>query len=182
MADDSSDKPVEVAPKKLTAKQEAFIHHYVRCNNATKAAKLAGYSEDSATIIGYENLTKPYIKERVDAERALRLKRVGVEPNRILNELARIAFSDYSDYAYLGEYGFKAKLTSSYKKGRSKAIAEIVSADGVIKIKLHDKLKALELLGKHLNLFTDKAIVSGEISVEEIVLPQHGTKIKITKS
>lgn len=51
---------------KLTPKQQAFCEEYVaNGGNATAAAIKAGYSPDTAKVIGYENLTKPYIKDHI---------------------------------------------------------------------------------------------------------------------
>ena len=52
----------------LTPKQKAFADEFLKCGNATEAAKRAGYSEQSARQIGTENLSKPsissYIQDR----------------------------------------------------------------------------------------------------------------------
>lgn len=50
----------------LTPKQKFFCEEYVVDWNATRAAIAAGYSENSAKVIGHENLTKPYIKEYIE--------------------------------------------------------------------------------------------------------------------
>lgn len=56
----------------LTPKQKAFANYYIKCGNATEAAKKAGYSEKTARAIGAENLTKPhissYIAERMNGQ------------------------------------------------------------------------------------------------------------------
>ena len=51
---------------KLTDKQRLFCEKYILFSNATKAAKEAGYSEESARQIGSENLSKPYIKDYIE--------------------------------------------------------------------------------------------------------------------
>lgn len=48
---------------KLSPKQKLFCEHYAKTKNATESALNAGYSKKSARVIGYENLTKPYIQE-----------------------------------------------------------------------------------------------------------------------
>lgn len=50
----------------LTEKQKRFADYYIECGNATEAAIKAGYSENTAKAIGYENLTKPYLKAYID--------------------------------------------------------------------------------------------------------------------
>ena len=56
---------MEELEKKLSLKQQKFCHQYVICGNATEAAIKAGYSKNTATQIGAENLTKPYIQEYI---------------------------------------------------------------------------------------------------------------------
>lgn len=50
----------------LTEKQKRFADYYIECGNATEAAIKAGYSKNTAKAIGYENLTKPYLKAYID--------------------------------------------------------------------------------------------------------------------
>lgn len=77
---------------KLTAKQERFCEEYLIDLNATQAAIRAGYSVESAGSIGSENLTKPEIRARIDTAMAERSKRTGINADRVLRELGRIAF------------------------------------------------------------------------------------------
>lgn len=65
--------------KLMSEKQKAFCDHYITTLNATEAAKMAGYSKKTATVIGSENLTKPYIKEYID------LRLAELEESRIAN-------------------------------------------------------------------------------------------------
>lgn len=64
---------------KLTPKQKAFADEYLICGNATEAARKAGYSNKTATVIGSENLSKPNILEYI-AERQKQ-----IEDSRIAN-------------------------------------------------------------------------------------------------
>ena len=50
----------------MTYKQELFIQEYIKTGNATSSAMKAGYSKKTARAIGQENLTKPYIKKRIE--------------------------------------------------------------------------------------------------------------------
>ncbi len=66
-------------PKNLTSKEWAFVLEYPKDWNGTRAAKAAGYSENTATEIASENLRKPHIKEaleKVYAEMAMSLEEV----------------------------------------------------------------------------------------------------------
>jgi hypothetical protein len=75
----------------LTGKQRLFVTEYLIDLNGTQAAIRAGYSRESARSIACENLTKPDIAEAID--RAL-AERPGITRTRIVDELAKIGFSD----------------------------------------------------------------------------------------
>lgn len=51
---------------KLTPKQQRFADEYIKTGNATQSAIEAGYSKRTAKEVGYENLTKPHLKEYID--------------------------------------------------------------------------------------------------------------------
>ena len=80
---------------KLTNRQKLFIEEYLIDLNATQAAIRAGYSVNSAHSIGNGNLNKKYIKEEVEKQLAERSKRTGINAERIVNELAKIAFLNH---------------------------------------------------------------------------------------
>jgi phage terminase small subunit len=78
----------------LTDKQELFCQRYLIDFNATKAAIAAGYSEDSASAIGWENLRKPEIQARIAELRTEMGKGFNITRERIAQEYARLAFFD----------------------------------------------------------------------------------------
>lgn len=73
----------------LTHKQRAFAMEYVKDWNATQAAIRAGYSTETAGVIGHENLRKPEIRRFID----YRLEEIGLTSDRILAEQIALAFS-----------------------------------------------------------------------------------------
>ena len=145
---------------KLTAKQKKFVEEYLIDLNATQAAIRAGYSTESAKEIGCENLTKPNVKAEIDKAIAERSRRTGINKDRVLRELAKIAFVNPGDVINLNQ----ATVKSDAKEEDLAAIASvkiknIPTEDGEIterEIKLCDKLKALDLLGKHLGIYDKK--------------------------
>nr|DAY91428.1 MAG TPA: Terminase small subunit [Caudoviricetes sp.] len=145
---------------KLTAKQKKFVEEYLIDLNATQAAIRAGYSTESAKEIGCENLTKPNVKVEIDKAIAERSRRTGINQDRVLRELAKIAFVNPGDVINLNQ----ATVKSDAKEEDLAAIASvkiknIPTEDGEIterEIKLCDKLKALDLLGKHLGIYDKK--------------------------
>ncbi len=149
----------------MTAKQKRFCEEYLIDLNATQAAIRAGYSPESAQQIGAENLSKPVIRARIDTEMAERSRRTGVNADRVLHELAKIAFMKATDIIDPNTATVRDSATDEDKA----CIASVKfksssgeSSDSVEReIRMCDKLKALELLGKHLGMFTDKVNVSG---------------------
>lgn len=78
----------------LTPKQSVFVDEYLIDLNATQAAIRAGYSKKTARQMGDENLSKPDIQAAIQARMKDRANRTGIEQDRVLKELARLAFFD----------------------------------------------------------------------------------------
>jgi phage terminase small subunit len=161
---EQSDKP-NVEADSLNPKQEAFCQEYLKDLNATQAAIRAGYSADSARQIGSENLSKPAIEARLKQLMDERSERTRISADRVLNELAKLAFSDMRNFAKWGPGGvhpIEGETLSDEDAACVAEVSETTTKDGgSIRFKLHDKKAALELLGRHLKLFTDKQEVSG---------------------
>lgn len=149
---------------KLTPKQKAFCDEYLIDLNATQAAIRAGYSTKTARDIGSENLAKPNIRAYIDKAIAERSKRTGINQDRIIRELARIALVNANNVIDMNS----ATVREGASEDDTAAIASIKvkttpfeDGEGVEReIKFADKLKALELLGKHLGMFKDKVELS----------------------
>ena len=139
---------------KLTPKQERFVDEYLVDLNATAAAIRAGYSEKTARFIGAENLTKPNISAEIAERRAKLRSKLEITQEAVLQELAAIAFANGTDFVTITGAGLlSVKPTSEVAKEKLPAIAGIKYNQLGIEIKLHDKVRALELLGKHLGVF-----------------------------
>jgi len=141
-----------------TEKMELFCQEYAVDFNASRAARAAGYSEKTAGAIGSDNLTKPGIQKRIHEVLEERAAASAVTKERIVQELARIAFSDLSQICTFEDGKMVIKDTSKLDKDQRLALAQMTQKTGNTSeksIKLHDKAKALELLARHLNLFKD---------------------------
>lgn len=168
---------------KLTAKQQRFCDEYLIDLNATQAAIRAGYSPKGmnkrvSRMMANEGI-QAYIKER---QKELE-ERTEITQDSVLHELALIAFAKASDYAkvvekdvmievdgnmvpVLDEDGNQMKyrtvepiLTDELTEDQKKAIAVIKKGRDGFEIKPYSKIQALELLGKHLGMFTEKVEV-----------------------
>lgn len=155
---------------KLTAKQQRFIEEYLVDLNATQAAIRAGYSPSTAKEQGCQNLTKLNIKDAIDKALAERSRRTGINQDRVLLELAKIAFLNPVDVINMDE----ATLRGDANRDDTAAICSvrvktIPTPDGNIverEVKPYDKLRALEQIGKHLGMWKDNINLSGDIGIQ----------------
>ncbi len=155
----------------MTKKQKRFIEEYLVDLNATQAAIRSGYSPDTAKSIGSENLTKPDIQARIAKAMAERSRRTGVNADRVVMELAKIAFVNASDVIDADTATLKPDATPEDTAAIQSVKVKTFGEDGLEReIKMADKLKALELLGKHLGMFKDKVELSGSLETEKTKL------------
>lgn len=149
----------------MTKKQKRFVEEYLIDLNATQAAIRAGYSPESAYSIGSENLKKPEIRACIEKAMAERSKRTGVNQDRIIMELAKIGFLNPKDLVNFDEATVKEEAAEEDLAAiASVRVKRFPTKDGEgieREIKMYDKSKALELLGRHLGMFKDKVEVSG---------------------
>jgi phage terminase small subunit len=155
--------------KALTPKQEEFCRVYLETGNASEAYR-AAYSTSKMKPATVTRTAKALLENRKIAARidVLRLKiskRHEITEDRIVQELARIAFADFTDYAEYGPNGITLKPSSTLRPDQRSAIAEVqenVSGSGrSVRFKLHDKKGALETLAKYLGLLIERKEHSG---------------------
>lgn len=152
----------------MTKKQKRFVEEYLIDLNATQAAIRAGYSPDTAKSIGSENLTKPDIQARIAKAMAERSKRTGVNADRVVAELAKIAFVNAEDVIDAETATVKPNAAREDTAAIQSVKVKTFGEDGLEReIKMADKIKALELLGKHLGMFKDKVELSGTLETEK---------------
>ena len=162
-----------MAPK-LTAKQKRFCDEYLCDLNATQAAIRAGYSEKTAEWIGPQLLTKTHVAAEISKLKANRLERTEIDQDYVLNRLVEIDQMDVSDI--LNDDG-KLKPVKDWPKIWRQFVSGIEVSElfegsgneremvGILKkVKWPDKLKNLELLGKHIRVgaFRDKVELTGK--------------------
>lgn len=139
----------------MTPKQERFCEEYLIDLNATQAAIRAGYSVDTAKEIGCQNLTKVNIQEKIQSLRKQLSENTQITSEMVIAELAKIGFSNVQDFVNGGNSILELKHLERHKVAAVSAVETIIKEDGTIlsKIKFHDKVTALEKLGRHLGIF-----------------------------
>lgn len=141
--------------QQLTDRQELFCYEYLIDFNATKAAIRAGYSASSASVSGSWNLSNASVSQRLQELLEERKARVAVSSDYVLQRLIAIDCLDVADI--LDEEGNILSIKDWSEDWRKSIaaidIAEVKTANALVKkIKLPDKLKNLELIGKHINI------------------------------
>lgn len=164
----------------MTDKQKMFIEYYLTTiprYNATQAAIKAGYSPQTARVIGPENLSKPDIQEAIENRKTELLNEIKADQLSTLKEIQRCAHVDIREL-YDENGNFKSIHDIDEKTAAAIAGIDFVrrkTEDGdyetVIKIRLVDKKGSLELLGRAQGLFQDTLNLNLPADVGSIRLP-----------
>lgn len=174
----------------LTAKQTCFVAEYLVDLNATQAAIRAGYSARNADKIGSQLLGKTRVAEAIQEAMQARNKRTEIDADWVLKRLAQDATADLADlYDDAGNLRPVKEWPMVWRTGLVVGVETAQERDGVDnegsptfstvrKVKLLDRTKLVELIGKHVNVgaFKDRIEHSGEIKTPELKLVLHGTK------
>jgi phage terminase small subunit len=160
----------------LTPKQEAFCREYLIDLNGTQAAIRAGYSIKGAHVQAAQLLSNPKVQEFANKLKTERAERTEITSDRVLKEIGRLAFADIR--SVFDESGqllpvhmlppeVAASIASIEVVTSKVPGGEPVDVEHTAKIKFWDKRGSLELLGRHLKMFTDKVEVEVRDSLAE---------------
>lgn len=145
--------------QKLTDKQELFCQEYLIDLNATQAAIRAGYSENTAYSIGSENLRKPEIRARIGVLMDERNKRTLVHQDFVIENLVEVSQRCLQKVPVMVfDSVNKCMVQKTDEEGRDVWEFDSTGAN-----------RALELLGKHLKMFTDKSEQNGSQEVKYVI-------------
>ncbi|MDT8894196.1 terminase small subunit [Halomonas sp. I1] len=146
----------------LTPRQSRFVDEYLVDLNATQAAIRAGYSERTARQTGAQNLSKPNITDAIEQRKAHRSERTRIDADYVLHRLVEIDQMDVADIlADDGSILPVREWPQSWRRTLSGLdVAELWDGQGeereqiglLKKIKWPDKVKNLEMLGKHVDV------------------------------
>lgn len=180
--------------KPLTPKQQRFVEEYLLDLNASAAARRAGYSERTAFRMGQENMQKHAISAAIAAAQQARSERTKVDADWLLKRLHQEAEADLADlYREDGSLKPVHEWPEVWRKGLVAGVEVLEEFSGsgrereqigwVKKVKLADRVKVKELIGRHVAIgaFRDKVEHTGPgggpIKTEQTVhiyLPDNG--------
>lgn len=171
----------------LTDKQRRFVEAYLLEPNAKNAAIAAGYSPRTAESAGPRLLRNVQVAAELEGRRRVLEMKTGITPERVLNELAKLGFSDIRQVIQwrasvqsideddeTGEPVLRTAnevvITDSDQitEDAAAAILEVSQTkDGALKVKMHDKLGALVKIGQHLGMFRPASTAADEPGKKE---------------
>lgn len=134
-------------------RQQRFVDEYLIDLNGKAAATRAGYSPKSAVITASQLLAKPRIREQIDKVMAERSERTQITADQVVRELARVAFGNTKQIVSWGADGIILRESSELSEDEAAAVASVEETKTGLKVKQHDKVRALEALGRHLGIF-----------------------------
>lgn len=167
---------------KLTPKQLLFCQEYLKDLNATQAyyrAKYTAKNDNVAGVKAHKLLKEAKIEKKIDELMQARSKRVEITSDQVLQELAHIAFNDVANY--FDDSG-RLVIPKDIDEGSRKAITSFTTRNIVIgkgdnaeeyeikSIKTNDKIRALELIGKHIGMFKAEIDINDNVFV--ITMPK----------
>jgi len=164
--------------KELTPKQSRFVEEYLIDLNATQAAIRAGYSAKTANDQIGKLMATPHIKAAIDAARAARSEETKIDAAWVLKRLALEADADLADiYSENGAIKPVHDWPKIWRQGLVAGVEHVevkdsegnATGDVVVKIKVSDRVRRLELIGKHVNVnaFQDQVAIAGVEALAE---------------
>ena len=164
---------VDNSMARRNSRHELFAREYVKDLNGTRAAIAASYAKNSAKVTASRLLTNANVQAHLAKLTKHHADKLDLSTEKVLFELSSMGFSNMLDYVKITEEGGAYVDLSNLTREQSSAIQEVTVDEYVegkgkharkvkrTKLKLVDKIRSLELLGKHLKLFTERVELGG---------------------
>jgi phage terminase small subunit len=152
------------------------VEEYLVDLNASAAARRAGYRGDANTV-GPRLLANVGVQAAIVSRQADLREKTEITQERVVDELAKIAFGDQRKVMSWGPDGVRLRPSEDLSDAEAAVVSEVAETTtkdgGSLKLKTHDKVAALKLLGEHLGIFTQRVQleVGGKVNV---YLPENG--------
>ncbi|WP_353115866.1 terminase small subunit [Nitratidesulfovibrio sp.] len=165
---------------RLGVRQRRFVEEYLVDMSPVRAAERAGYAPVRAARTAARLLGAPAVQQAVEQAMDRRAARTGVTQDRVVRELAAVGFAVMTDLCHWSDEGVRLRDSVELTRAQAAAVAEVREAStartargaratrpartteeeqpeapvrGGVQVKLHSKLKALEMLARHLGMF-----------------------------
>ena len=151
---------------KLTPKEQLFIKNFPIDLNQHQAAKRAGYKAWKKMSV--QCMQKPAIRDAIRKLMERRYRKFEAVADKVVQDLADIAHLDKSQVFQVRDGVLHVTDTDLLPKRIRRCISKISQTQHGLRIEFDDRVKALELLGRHLALFTDNMNVNGNLNTRAI--------------
>lgn len=180
------------APR-LGVRQRRFVAEYLVDMSPVRAAERAGYAPERAARTAARLLDTPAVRLAVEQAMYQRAARTEVTQDLVVRELAAVGFTVMTDLCHWSDEGVQLRNSRELTRAQAAAVAEVregstsrtpraargthveqpeASARGGVQVKLHSKLKALEMLARHLGMFGPSAGTEGGAPSGDEPLPE----------
>ncbi len=149
----------------LTGRRARFVDEFMVDLNGAAAAKRAGYSEHGAADYAKFLMRVPEVARAIEERMLAAEGAIRVDADRVLAELALIAFSDIRDYVRLVDGTLELVPSAELDPGAAAAIAFVAPAGkrSGARVRLHDKVRALRALMRHLGLHQERVHLDPQV-------------------
>lgn len=174
-----ADEVEEISNSELTDKQKLFCIHYIRCFNATKAYQKT-YNTDyqTAAVNGSRMLRNAKVKEEILKLKQNKLNRELFTESDLFQKYMDIANADITDYVEFSKNNINLKDS---KEVDGTLVSEVSKGKDGIKVKLSDRLKAMQWLSDHMDLATEKQKAEIELLKAKINAGKEDKEDKLDK-
>jgi len=148
-------------------RREVFAQEFVKSLDVGEAALASGASPYNAGLRGSALKGEPRVKLRILELMDERAIRTGITADKVLHELALIGFANVKDFMTWedGNWTLKTKSADDIPDEVAAAIKEVWQDEaGKVRVKLYDKLQALDKIARHLGMFTQRVEIEARIT------------------
>lgn len=149
----------------LNKRQQLFAEEYCVDYNGAQAAIRAGYAKNSADVTAAKLLGNPRVAAEIERRTELLSRKTTITAARVLEELGHIGFLDAADLASIKAASGPQDIPKLPEHVRRAIAGWSWDKQGNFTLKIEPKTKALELIGKHLAMFTDRTEHTGNVTV-----------------
>jgi phage terminase small subunit len=162
-------------PEELKPIEDRFVLEYLKDLSPKRAAIRAGYSKTSAHVHGYRLMHRPRVLAAIERAKKATALRLEITRDEWLRELQLIAFSDLANHVDIDgkTRAIRAKAINEMPGNTRRALESITeiktgsgrNASERVTFKLHSKVEALKIIGKHLGFLVDDFKLSGALAL-----------------
>jgi len=167
----------------LTDREQRFVTEYLKDLQPKAAARRCGYAKSCAASVASRFLAKPHVRQYIGLRAQKALGEAQVSTQMIIRELAAIAFSRVNRYVKWGPgRSWQTVDPETLTDAELGAIQQVeITSKGRCRVRLHDKTKALKLLGDCHKLYTGEALEQQKPRHLEVILTDKRSKIPSTR-